>query len=58
MVIASESYDSFARALQSEMAADVADRPRKVSISLFGAPFKDGTGRMRQSVRKSGSDRL
>lgn len=34
-VIASESYDSFAKGLQSEMAEDVSDRPRKVTTDLF-----------------------
>ncbi len=34
-VIASESYDSFAKGLQSEIAEAVADRPRKVTAELF-----------------------
>lgn len=34
-VIASESYDSFARGLQSELAEAVSDRPRMVSADLF-----------------------
>lgn len=34
-VIANESYDSFARALQSEIAEAVADRPIKVEAKLF-----------------------
>lgn len=34
-VIASESYDSFAKALQTEYAEAVGDRPRTVSIALF-----------------------
>lgn len=34
-VIASESYDSFAKGLQTELAEDVADRPKKVSRTLF-----------------------
>ena len=34
-VIASESYDSFAKGLQSEMAEAVADRPRAVTRELF-----------------------
>ena len=34
-VIASESYDSFAKGLQSEMAEAVHDRPKKVDIALF-----------------------
>lgn len=34
-VIASESYDSFAKGLQTEMAEAVADRPRAVTVELF-----------------------
>ena len=34
-VIASESYDSFAKGLQSEIAEAVADRPKKVTAELF-----------------------
>ena len=34
-VIASESYDSFAKGLQTEIAEAVADRPRMVSLDLF-----------------------
>ena len=34
-VIASESYDQFAKGLQTEIAEAVADRPRKVEKSLF-----------------------
>lgn len=34
-VIASESYDSFAKGLQSELAEAVADRPRAVTPELF-----------------------
>jgi Restriction endonuclease len=34
-VVANESYESFARALQSELAEVVADRPREVSAELF-----------------------
>ena len=34
-VIASESYDSFAKGLQSELAEAVADRPRAVNRELF-----------------------
>ncbi|MGI6365252.1 MAG: DEAD/DEAH box helicase family protein, partial [Bacillota bacterium] len=34
-VVANESYDSFARALQTELAEAVADRPRRVSVELF-----------------------
>lgn len=44
-VIASESYDSFARGLQTEMADAVADRPRAVTADLFiGKVIKDNQG--------------
>ena len=44
-VIASESYDSFAKGLQTEMADAVADRPRAVTVDLFvGKIIKDDKG--------------
>jgi type III restriction enzyme len=44
-VIANESYDSFAKGLQSEIAEAVADRPRKVTPELFkGKVIKDAGG--------------
>ena len=44
-VIASESYDSFAKGLQSEIAEAVADRPRAVTPDLFiGKVIKDSNG--------------
>ena len=44
-VIASESYDSFAKDLQTEMAEAVADRPRAVKVELFsGKVIKDEQG--------------
>ncbi len=44
-VIASESYDSFAKGLQTEMAEAVADRPRAVTVELFvGKSIKDEHG--------------
>ncbi len=44
-VIASESYDSFARGLQSEIAEAIADRPQKVTAELFkGRVIRDETG--------------
>ena len=44
-VIASESYDSFAKGLQSELAEAVADRPKAVTQDLFiGKVIKDQTG--------------
>lgn len=44
-VIASESYDSFAKGLQSELAEAVADRPRIVTVDLFkDKVIKDNNG--------------
>ncbi len=44
-VIASESYDSFAKGLQTEMAEAVADCPRAVTVELFvGKVIKDEQG--------------
>ncbi len=44
-VIASESYDSFAKGLQTEIAKAVADRPRAVTAELFvGKVIKDDKG--------------
>lgn len=44
-VIASESYESFAKGLQTEMAEAVADRPMKVTVDLFaGRVIKDNAG--------------
>lgn len=44
-VIASESYDSFAKGLQGEIAEVVADRPRAVTAELFiGKVIKDDKG--------------
>ena len=44
-VIASESYDSFAKGLQGEIADAVADRPRAVTVDLFvGKVIKDIKG--------------
>lgn len=44
-VIASESYDSFAKGLQNEIADAVADRPRAVTADLFvGKVIKDSEG--------------
>lgn len=42
-VIANESYDSFAKGLQSELAEAVADRPRKVEAKLFDEKFGEDT---------------
>lgn len=47
-VIASESYDSFAKGLQTEMADTVADRPRAVTVDLFvDKVIKDDKGNER-----------
>lgn len=44
-VIASESYDSFAKGLQTEIAEAVADRPRAVTTELFaGKVIQDDKG--------------
>ena len=44
-VIASESYDTFAKGLQSEIAEAVADRPQSVTADLFkGKVIKDNDG--------------
>ena len=44
-VIASESYDSFAKGLQTELADAVADRPRAVTPELFeGKTITDSNG--------------
>jgi len=44
-VIASESYDSFAKGLQTELAEAVADRPRAVTVDLFvGKVIQDARG--------------
>jgi len=42
-VIANESYDSFAKGLQSEIAEAVADRPREVQAKLFEEKFGEDT---------------
>ena len=47
-VIASESYDSFAKGLQTEMAEAVADRPTAVTPDLFkGKVIRDNQGNER-----------
>ena len=44
-VVANESYDSFARGLQTELAEAVTDRPRMVTVDLFkNKVIKDGSG--------------
>ena len=47
-VIASESYDSFARGLQAEMADALSNRPRAVTAELFrGRVIRDAGGQAR-----------
>ncbi len=44
-VVANESYDSFARGLQTELAEAVSDRPCMVTVDLFkNKVIKDGSG--------------
>lgn len=44
-VVASESYDSFAKGLQTELAEIISDRPMKVNIALFADKvLKDENG--------------
>lgn len=50
-VIANESYDSFARRLQAEIAEIVADRPREVTAALFeNKVIKDANGLNEQFI--------
>lgn len=50
-VIANESYDSFANALQNEIAEVVSDRPRKVTAELFkDKVIKDSDGKNEQVI--------
>lgn len=50
-VIANESYDSFAKHLQSEIAEVVADRPREVTFELFeNKVIKDKNGLNEQVI--------
>jgi len=54
-VIANESYDSFAKALQAELAEAVSDRPRKVEAQLFAEKFgKDTALAIYESMIKNG----
>ena len=56
-VIASESYDSFAKGLQTEIAAAVADRPKAVTPELFiGKVIKDERGN--EQVIDDGTEEL
>jgi type III restriction enzyme len=50
-VIANESYDSFAKSLQAEIAEVVADRPREVNAELFvDRVIRDENGQNEQTV--------
>jgi len=54
-VIANESYDSFAKGLQSEIAEAVADRARKVEAKLFAEKFCEDTATaIHESLIKNG----
>jgi len=54
-VIANESYESFAKGLQSEIAEAVADRPRKVEQKLFVQKFGDDVATViHESLIKNG----
>ncbi|MCD7770543.1 MAG: DEAD/DEAH box helicase family protein [Oscillospiraceae bacterium] len=57
-VIASESYDSFAKGLQSEMAEAVSDRPLAVTAALFnGRAIVDKDGN-EQTIDKETADAI
>ena len=57
-VIASESYDSFTKGLQSEIAEAVADRPRAITVDLFvGKVIKDSSGH-EQVIDKDTADAI
>ena len=57
-IIASESYDSFAKGLQSEIAEAVADRPRAITVDLFvGKVIKDSGGH-EQVIDKDTADAI
>lgn len=58
-VIANESYDSFAKKLQSEIAEVVADRPMKVTGALFvDRVIVDDKGRNEQLVDKDAAEAI
>nr|DAK78383.1 MAG TPA: Restriction endonuclease [Caudoviricetes sp.] len=52
-VVANESYDSFAKALQSELAEVVADRPRIVNSELFENKVICNTDGVEQTIDQS-----
>jgi type III restriction enzyme len=54
-VIANESYDNFAKGLQSEIAEAVGDRPQKVEAKLFTEKFgEDGALAVYESLIENG----
>jgi type III restriction enzyme len=58
-VIANESYDSFAKQLQSEIAEVVYDRPREVTADLFkDKVIKDADGNNEQVIDKKLADKI
>ena len=57
-VIASESYDSFAKGLQSEIAEAVADRPRAVTAELFVGKVVKDSGGCEQMIDKDTADAI
>ena len=57
-VIASESYDSFAKGLQSEIAEAVADRPRAVTAELFVGKVVKDSGGCDQVIDKDTADAI
>jgi len=58
-VIASESYDSFAKGLQAEIAEVIADRPREVTNSLFESKvIKDENGQNEQVIDYSLANKI
>ena len=57
-VIASESYDSFAKGLQSEIAEAVADRPRAVTAELFLGKVVKDSGGCEQVIDKDTADAI
>ena len=57
-VIASESYDSFAKGLQTEMAEAVTDRPRAIDKELFvNRIVKDNQGDEQIITNEAGRQR-
>jgi len=58
-VIANESYDSFAKKLQSEIAEVVADRPVRVTEALFlDKVIRDASGKNEQTIDEDLADKI